>query len=159
MGSERDLREHNERLNFMNERNAIMMNLLKREFNEAKEEREWSNQVCMAADLLGEEEEERKEGQESEQHEKVELDGAIEDEIPELSSEPQEIDDEESASEESMGEQASEDGSDGESGKEDAREESGRPARMFVAADGRLIRVRLPWFEKAEEDKNLGETY
>lgn len=155
MGSEKDLRRQNERLDFMNERNAIVMDMLKREFSEAIEELESSNQVCMLADLL---EEEREDGQESEQEEEAELDGTTEAEVPELSGEPREID-VESASEESMGEQASEDGSDGESGREDAREVSERPARTSVAADGPLIRVRLPWLQEAEEDNDFGETY
>lgn len=175
MATEKELRGQYQRLDFMNERNAVVIDMLKREFSETVEELGSSNQICMLADLLEEEEEERKDGLESEQNEKVELDGMIEDDVPELSGEPQEIDveesaseesmceeaseDEESVSEESVGEQASDDGSDGETGMEDARESSGRPARTFAAADGRLIRVRLPWLQEAEESKDLGETY
>ncbi len=174
MATEKELRGQYQRLDFMNERNAVVIDMLKREFSETIEELGSSNQIYMLADLL-EEEERRKDGLESEQNEKVELDGMIEDDVPELSGEPQEIDveestneesmceeaseDEESVSDESVGEQASDDGSDGETGIEDAREASGRPARTFAAADGRLIRVRLPWLQEAEESKDLGETY
>lgn len=189
MATEKELRGQYQQPKFMSERNAVVIDMLKRGFNEAIEELGSSKQISMLADLL--EEEERKDELESEQDEKVELNGTIDDEVPELSGEPQELDGEESASEESMGEevsedeesvrqesmseeasedgesvneesmgeQASDDGSDGETGMKDSREASGRPDKTFTAADGRRIRVCLPWLQEAEGSMDLGETY
>ncbi len=145
-GVEREeaLGAQNERLDFFSERNAIIMDMLRKEFREAMEELECSYELSTVADRL-EEEYEREDGQESELDESVESDRTVEDETPKLSREPRELDGEESETKKISVKQASEDGdSDGESSVEDAREGSRKRVRMFAGADGHLTRVCLP---------------